>query len=196
VVPRLPHGSPFVVDRDRPRRRAAVEATVMGRGRRVQLGVDECSTGCRALVEAIPWGGGAPPARPGIWLGRGARCRWFNLRRPGRWVDRRSARHRADHPRSRRSCAPGLPRDRAERGAGIGEGREAATAACCRSRSAATASPLAAPTRLRQGPPRSAERVFCCSRKSHRTSLTTLYSSHCGTFGVVRLALSRGSDCA
>ena len=77
--------------------------------------------------------------------------RWFDLRRPGRWVDRRSARHRADHPRSWRSCVPDVPRGRTERGAGTGEGREAATAALYRSRAATSASPLAAPARLRIG---------------------------------------------
>jgi hypothetical protein len=102
------------------------------------------------LVEAIPCGGGAPPARPGIWIGRGARCRWFDLRRRGRWVDRRSARHRADHPRSWRTCPLDVPRSRTERGAGTGQGREAATTACFQWRAAA--SPLAARARLRTGP--------------------------------------------
>src|ERR687896_2015622 len=96
--------------------------------------------------------GAAPPARLGIWIGRGARGRWFDLLRPGRRVDRRSARHRADHPRSWRSRAPDVPRGRAERGAGTGEGPEAATAAFYRWRAAASASPLAAPAGLRTGP--------------------------------------------
>ena len=107
----------------------------------------------RRLSEALPWGGGAPPARAGVWIGRGARCRRFDLRRPGRRVDRRSARHRADHPRSWRGRAPDVPRGGTERGAGPGEGREAATAACHRWRAAPPASPLAAPAGLRIGAP-------------------------------------------
>jgi hypothetical protein len=101
-----------------------------------------------AECEAIPSVGGAPHARPGIWIGCGAGCRRFGLRRPGRWVDRRGARYRADHPRPRRNRAPAVPRGRTERGAGAGEGGEPATAACYRRRAAASASPLAAPARL------------------------------------------------
>ena len=37
-----------------------------------------------ALPRAISWGGGAPCARPRIWVGRGARGRWVDLRRPSR----------------------------------------------------------------------------------------------------------------
>jgi len=121
---------------------------------------------CSELVEAIPWGSGAPPARPGIRIGRGARCRWFDLRRPGRWIDRRSARRRADHRRSWRNRPTDVPRGRAERGPGTGEGREAAPAACYRWRAAASASPLAAPVGLRLGPAGAVKRLFCLAQRS------------------------------
>jgi hypothetical protein len=140
----------------------------------------------RLPVEAIPWGGGAPAARPGIWIGRGARRRWFDLRRPGRRVDRRSAGHRADHPRPWRSCAPDVPRGRTERGAGTGEGTEAATAGC--RTAAASALPLAATARLRIGPAAVVDRLF-----SRRLSHNLRRARWIGSEGGLRKPASRPS---
>jgi hypothetical protein len=98
---------------------------------------------------AIRWGGGAPRARPELWISRGACRRRCDLRRPGRRVDGRCAGHRTHHARPRRSPAYDLPRGGTERGARPREGRGAATAALRRSTRPAAASPLAPPARLR-----------------------------------------------